>query len=255
MIMMSRYSTTINDILQDEDAKNELLKALSTYPLYKPKNPENFSRVPTREELNTKILNYYRWYEIGSETVGRFLFDLKATMELIMPYYNQKFKSIDIMNEIDDIFGNLDVTESYEENRTGNVKNNSSATSTSDVTSENKTNSEMSTNGRNVNAKTPQSQLSVKTIDKISSASEMSWNEDSNNSNATSNDKSNSTSETRGNANQDTTDKITHSLHRKGNQGVNTYAHDMLEFRNLIMNVEQEIINDPELAKCFMLIW
>lgn len=253
--MMSRYSTTINDILQDEFAKNELLRALSTYPLYEPKNPENYSRIPSREELNTKILNFYRWYEIGSETVGRFLFDLQSTMELIMPYYNQKFKSIDIMNDIDDIFGNLDVTESYEEKRTGNVKNNSSATSTSDVTSENKTNSTMSDNGRNVNAKTPQSQLKVKNIDDVSAASEMSWNENSSNSNASSNDKSNSKSQTTGNASQDTNDTVTHTLHRKGNQGVNTYAHDMLEFRDLIMNVEQEIINDPELVKCFSLIW
>ena len=125
----------------------------------------------------------------------------------------------------------------------------------------------MDTSGRNVNSKTPQSQLSVKTIDNITSASEIGWNEEGSSSNSTSNDKSNSKgtneSTTNTETNQDSTSdvtseskgKTTHTLTRKGNQGVNTYAHDMLEFRQLFLNIEQQIINDPELASCFMLIW
>ena len=276
---MAKYTEVLHDLLNNEVTNELINKALGSYPMYEPAHKELYGYIPTRDELNKKILNHYRWYEIGSETVGRFLFNLEMTMNEIMPKYNQLYKSVDIMNGLEDIFGNLDVTETFEEETTGNSsseakgnvkgtsKDTTSGSTTSDVTSENKTNNEMDTSGRNVNSKTPQSQLSVKTIDNITSASEIGWNEEGSSSNSTSNDKSNSKgtneSTTNTETNQDSTSdvtseskgKTTHTLTRKGNQGVNTYAHDMLEFRQLFLNIEQQIINDPELASCFMLIW
>ena len=157
--------------------------------------------------------------------------------------------------------------EKLESNLKDTITNKTTGSTATEVTSENSTNTEMSTNGRNINQKTPQSQLQAKTIDEVTAASEMTWNEDSSNSKSTSNDKSNTTgtSETNitGSNNQESTaeassesiGKVTHTLKRKGNQGVNTYAHDMLEFRQLFLNIEQQIINDPELVSCFMLIW
>ena len=95
----------------------------------------------------------------------------------------------------------------------------------------------------------------------------MSWSEEGSNSKTNSNDssssvgtsESHSTSESNQETSSDVSNESTgttkHTLARKGNQGVNTYAHDMLEFRQLFLNIEQQIINDPELASCFMLIW
>jgi hypothetical protein len=37
---------------------------------------------------------------------------------------------------------------------------------------------------------------------------------------------------------------ITHTTTKKGNQGVNTYAHDMIEFRQSIIDVDMMIIAD-----------
>ena len=183
------------------------------------------------------------------------------------------------MNGLDDIFGNLDVEESFTQETTGNSssqstgnvkdssESNTTGTTNNDVTSQNTTNTDMTTGGRNVQSKTPQSQLQVKTINEITAASEIGWNEDSSKSNSTSNDKSNtkgtsqssstgsSNQESNSNASSESSGKVTHTLKRKGNQGVNTYAHDMLEFRQLFLNIEQQIINDPELVSCFMLIW
>ena len=177
------------------------------------------------------------------------------TINEIMPKYNQLYKSIDIMNGLDDIFGNLDVTETFEEETTGNSSATSSSNSESKVTSTNETETDMTTSGRNVGAKTPQSQLQVKSIDNITSASEMSWNESTDSSTSSSSDESNSTNDSTSESEAETTGTTKHTLTRKGNQGVNTYAHDMLEFRQLFLNIEQQIINDPELASCFMLIW
>lgn len=252
---MAKYTEVLHDLLMNEEVNTLIQKALSSYPMYQAAHQELYAYIPTRDELNKKILDHYRFYEIGSETVGRFLYNLEMTMNEIMPKYNQLYKSIDIMNGVDDIFGNLDVTETFEEETTGNTSATASSDSKSNVKSTNETKTDMSTSGRNVGAKTPQSQLQVKSIDNITSASEMSWNESTDSSTSSSNDESDSTNESNSESESETTGTTKHTLTRKGNQGVNTYAHDMLEFRQLFLNIEQQIINDPELASCFMLIW
>lgn len=252
---MVKYTEVLHDLLTNEVTNEAINKALSSYPMYEPVHQELYGYVPTRDELNKKILNHYRWYEIGSETVGRFLFNLEMTMNEIMPKYNQLYKSVDIMNGLDDIFGNLDVTESFEEETTGNSSASATSNSESNVNSTNETETDMTTSGRTVSSKTPQSQLQTKSIDNITSASEMGWNENTDASSSSSNDSSNSTNESTSTSEGETTGTTKHTLTRKGNQGVNTYAHDMLEFRQLFLNIEQQIINDPELASCFMLIW
>lgn len=276
---MAKYTVELNDLLKNEETNILIQQAMNSYELYEPIHKELYGFIPTRAELNKKILDHYRFYEIGSETIGRFLFNIETAMNLIMPKYNQYYKSIDIMNGLEDIFGNLDIEESFVQDTTGNSSSQSTGnvkdtntsqstgSTTTEVTSENSTDTNMSTNGRNINQKTPQSQLQAKTIDEVTAASEMTWNEDSSNSKSTSNDKSNTTgtseTNTTGSTNQESTaeassestGKVTHTLKRKGNQGVNTYAHDMLEFRQLFLNIEQQIINDPELVNCFMLIW
>lgn len=260
---MAKYTVELHDLLINEETHDLIKKALSSYPMYQPIHKELYGFIPTREQLNQKILDNYRFYEIGSETVARFLFNLEKAMNLIMPKYNQLYKSVDIMNGVDDIFGNLDIVETFEQEQEGNSTSNSSGnntgTTTTNVESENTTNTEMNTNGRNVQSKTPQSQIQVKTIDQITAASEIAWNEDNSDSKSTSDDTSNTVTESSNNSSAESesssTGKISHTLSRKGNQGVNTYAHDMLEFRQLFLNIEQQIINDPELVSCFMLIW
>ena len=268
---MARFTAELHELLKDEEFKTELQRVMNNYPLYKAENPDVYGHIPTREELNKKIIDHYRFYEIGSETPGRFLYNIETTLNEIMPYYNQMFKSVDIMNGIDDIFANVDITEVFDENKTGkmindiiaNMKGTAKGKSNNNVTSENSTDTDMNTSGRNVKSTTPQSQLSVKTIDNITAASEINWNEDGSNSKSKSNDKSTTASESesennqenKSNATQVTEDKTGHTFTKKGNQGVNTYAHDMLEFRRLITNIERDIINDPELVKCFSLVW
>lgn len=268
---MAKYTAELNDLLKDENFNNLLKNAMNSYPLYEPIHKELYGYIPTREELNKKIINHYRFYEIGSETPGRFLYNIEMTLNEIMPYYNQMYKSVDVMNGIDDIFGNVDIVESFEEETEGNSSSQSSGnssgstsgTNTSTTTSTNTSTTEMDTEGRNASSKTPQSQLQAKTLDNITSASEMSWNEDKSNSSSSSNDEASTTATSSTESNQESSNQATsnasgitrHTLSKKGNQGVNTYAHDMLEFRQLFLNIEQQIINNPELAKCFMLIW
>ena len=77
-IIPAKYTEVLVNLLNNPEAKSKIDQAMSTYPLYQRKSVEEYipSYIPTREELNNKILNYYRYREIGQETFGRFLFEL-----------------------------------------------------------------------------------------------------------------------------------------------------------------------------------
>ena len=148
MLIPARYTEVLDNLLRNEDAKDAIEQAMSTYPLYET-NP-NLTRVygtaykvPTRKELNEKILNFYRFREIGQETFGRWLFELETALNEIMPKYNQLFYSAD--QDFNPIY-NVD----YKKTIMGEQNANTNSTSTGNDSS---TNEEFT---KSVNAKTPQ---------------------------------------------------------------------------------------------------
>lgn len=264
-MIRARYTTVLKDIMDDPVAYPELEQAMSSYKLYTPIHKELYGYIPTRSELNAKILNHYKYREIGFETVGRFIDELETSLNEIMPKYNQWYKSIDIMNDIEDIFSNVDVTETSSEDRHDSVSGKGSATnntSTSSTTTANSdTTSDVESNSKSVSSTTPQGSLSIgsKGIDSVDHADEAKWGEDVSHSKGTTTDTS--TGSTSSDATSSTSSisesegTLTRMFSKKGNQGVNTYAHDMLEFRQLFVNVEQMIINDERISELFMRIW
>lgn len=280
-MIKAKYTIVLETLLSDDRVKPLIDDALSTYPMYTPENPANYSIIPTRESLNSKILNHYKYREIGFETIGRFVDELKIAMEEIMPYYYQLFKSADIMNGIEDPFGNVDIVESFEEERTGksigsasdNVQGSSSSNNTSNTSStatDNVTTTEsMSSDGKSVKADTPQGLLDItaKNIDSIPYATEVNWNNNNSNSEGSSSGTNTTSSETSSQATSENTSESSsesssesegmtkHTLSRKGNHGVNTYAHDMKELRETFLNIERQIINDDRIQELFMLVY
>lgn len=57
------------------------------FPLYDP---------TYKKALETKIVNHYYFREIGAETTAQFKFMLARTLNEIMPYYNELYKSADL---------------------------------------------------------------------------------------------------------------------------------------------------------------
>ena len=92
---MARYTLELRTLMDDVNIRPYLNKALSTYPMYTPlsDNAEVKAIIPTREVLNEKLLNHYKYREIGFESIERFLDELEIAMNEIMPYYNQLYKS------------------------------------------------------------------------------------------------------------------------------------------------------------------
>lgn len=262
----AKYTMVLKTILDDPNAKSLIDKALSTYPMYIPSNPFTYSVIPTRDELNNKILNHYKYREIGFETIGRFIDELEITMNEIMPYYYSLYKSADVLNGIDDPFGNVDIVETFEEETSGTSKgtttDNSKGKTNSTANTSSTTNSEVDSKNRSIKSDTPQTTISNIDLEVGTSnlhASEVNFNNDNSNSKATNegNDTTNSESEQEntGTSNEERTGLTKHTMTKVGNQGVNTYAHDLKELRETFLNIERQIINDERLSELFMLVY
>lgn len=260
-IIPAHYTEVLINLLNDPISKSLIDNAMSEYPMYVPENEVTYSLIPTREELNKKILDRYKYREIAFETTGRFIDELRITLNEIMPYYYQLFKSEDVMNGLEDIFENLDVRESFTETNSTSGQASSSSTGESSSTSTDSTTTSTTSNDYNKNVKsdTPQGQLSItnKGINTVDYANDVTWNHDTVETSGTSSGTGTTESEssTSGSSQNSTTGNIQHTLTRKGNQGVNTYAHDMGELRTIFLNITQQIIEDPRVQELFMMIY
>lgn len=285
-MIYGQYTIVLKTLLDDPQTKALIDEAMSEYQLYTAKYEEQFSHVMTREEINKRILDHFKYREIGFETIGRFIDELRIALNEIMPYYNQLFVSEDIINSLDDIFGNVDMLVEFEQTVKEDTTNDTdvegsekvvgSETSTSNSEghsegSDSSTNrNEMNSEGKNIHSETPQSVLNItaQNMDGVTYADDVKWDKNSSNSEGstsgtTQSDTTSESSTTKDNTVDNTknesisnvgskTETTSNSIHRKGNHGVNTYAHDMLEFRTLFINIVQQIIHDPRIQELFM---
>ena len=255
MIIPARYTEVLDNLLRNEQAKADIDEAMSDYPLYQtdPDKVREFGtayQIPTRQELNDKILNFYRFREIGQETFGRWLFELKTALYEIMPKYNQLFYSAD--QDFNPIY-NVDYRKTIDRAKTDSTTGTQSSTSETSSTGTDSATNEAYT--KSVNSKTPQDSLGISNygIDTVAYADDASWgknNGTTTGSNTTTGTSSNSGSNTvNGQENEGTVETT------KGNFGVVSAQDLIIKYRDTIINIEQQIINDPRIKELFMLIY
>lgn len=247
MIIPAKYTEVLDNLLRNEQTAPAIAEAMSKYPLYEtdPNKVNQYGtayKVPTRAELNNKILSYYRFREIGFETVGRFLFELETALNEIMPYYNQLFYSAD--QDFNPIY-NVDYIRNTQRNKSDtNIGSQSSSTNSSATGTS-------TDNTKNVTSDTPQNQLGItnEQIDQLDYASEASWGKNSNSTSDTSSSTSNASNSVIGNEKEGIVETT------KGNFGVVSAQDLIIKYRETILNIEQLIINDPRISELFMLIY
>lgn len=255
MIIPARYTEVLDNLLRNDEAKADIIEAMSHYPLYEtdPTKVREFGtsyKIPTRKELNDKILNHYRFREIGQETFGRWLFELETALNEIMPRYNQLFYSAD--QDFNPIY-NVDYKRTIDrekQDRTTGSQNNSSETSSTGHDSS--TNEEYT---KGVNSKTPQDSLNIGNtgIDQVSYADNADWGKSSGSTSGT-NTTTGTTSSTGSNSvNGQETEGTVETT--KGNFGVVSAQDLIIKYRETILNIEQMIIEDPRIKELFMLIY
>ena len=214
--MHAKYTVHLKTLMDNEETRAKLEAALSTYPLYESKSKQEFipAYIPKRPELNKKILNAYKYREIGFETVGRFLDELEISMNEIMPRYNLLFFTAD--QDFNIIF-NVDYQRTIDTGRTGTTssttsgtdkqtdeenststtqsagtttttgQDSSTGTSTTTAEDSSSTTSNVNAFSKNVHSATPQSELDIpaENIDGVSYADDATWNKSKNNDTAT----------------------------------------------------------------------
>lgn len=108
---MAQYTLELREILDN----NVDIFSGWTFPIF----DETY-----RQVLKDKIINHYKFREIGVETTGRFIHNFKTRMQEIMPYFNKVYSAMALEQRILD---NYDVTETYtrvvtDDNTTGSKR-------------------------------------------------------------------------------------------------------------------------------------
>lgn len=257
---MSNYTTELRYLI---DTNFDL--GLKEYPIF----DESYRNV-----LNNKILQHFRFREIGFETAELFKYYLNVKMNEIMPYYNQLYKSELI--EFNPLY-NTELEETYKnKNETINngtnkeqINNTETITKSKDFKEDkNETNKNKTTenkDNKNVFSDTPAGMLSYNDIQSNKYASNATYDEENNtyNNDGTITNK-NTIIETNndsvvndGTRNNTTTNNInTMSEYTKkvsGYKGDKTYSELLINFRNTFLNIDMMVIN--ELNNLFMLLW
>lgn len=255
---MGKYTVELRELV-----KQGVDLGLKTYPIWSEEH---------REELNQKIINHYKYREIGFETPGRFIDELNIKMNEIMPYYIQLYETT--LYEYNPIH-NVDYTEENTTTRDsegklsnkeiGTSEGSGTVTGTSESSSDSSIESDTSHNNKKVDVDTPQSAINVDslTTGTIPYASNVTAEENTENTSqtnhgsATSSDSS--TTETSSNLTTDFTSDSekseleTFKKHLSGNYGVTTSQNMIKQEREIIINIDMQIIG--QLRNLFMQVW
>ena len=258
--MYARYTVQLRDLITNDSTKPAIEQALSTYPLYAKKSKEEFipCYIPTREELNKKLLNHYKYREIGFETVGRFIDELEIAMCEIMPYYNLLLFTAD--QDFNIIF-NVDYVKTLDRNQDASTEatgvSNSETTGTSNENSYGS--SAQTANGKHLESDTPQDSLSVgnEDIDEVKYASKAQWNQDTMSGDSTADSSRTSTANGSETSNTSGSSNVVENTVEttKGNFGVVSAQDLVMKYRETILNIEMMIVEDPKIQELFMMVY
>lgn len=232
------YTETLGNLIAlgyDTDAKLHLSGYY--YPIY----DENH-----RAELNEKIIRHYALREIGQETAQQFIFYLGMTMAEIMPYFNERYRTLDMeYNPLD----SMDMTTDSENGSESQSSGRASSTQDSTSNSASKSDNSSTTTSKSFDSDVPQTGV-VGDFSRYASHA----NESQADSSGTASSSQDSTSHT---AARSATDYQHDSSNSKGKSHVSGRSQSAMsliqEYRQAIINVDMEIVRSLE--PCFLQVW
>ena len=215
---LSKYTTELRFLIE-----NNFDNGLNSYPIF----DESY-----RKSLNDKIVEHYYFREIGFETAELFKRYLNRTMNEIMPYYNQLYKS-QLLN-IDPLVSRK-LIEQFTKSVDSTAIQEGSGTQTNTATGSN--------DNKSINSDTPQSNILIGNIEDNLYASSATVDQSTgiNNSESVNNSTANSTANS----------SETYSRDYTGLEGDQSEL--LLNYRKTFLNIDMLIIDD--LNTLFMGIW
>ena len=198
--------------------------------------PKGFPFYTDSEELRLnfiqKFYDEYMFREIGFETVERFKRSLLGKLNKIMPYYTQLYHT-ELESKNINFLLNKDLIETFEREVSGSSEVNSNSTTNANGTS--------TANSNDIMYDTPNSRIDD--ITKYPTQGSQGENTATSSSNGTS---------TSNQSGENTQSEKT-SLISKGNIGITSSAQLLKEWREVIINIDELILNDLE--DLFMLLF
>lgn len=238
MTTPGEYTETLGNLIAfgyDTDTKLHL--SADYYPIY---------REDHRAELNEKIVRHYALREIGQETAQQFIFYLGMTMAEIMPYFNERYRTLDMeYNPLD----SMDMTTDSENGSESQSSGRASSTQDSTSNSTSKSDNSSTTTSRSFDSDVPQTGVQGDFARYASHANES--QADSSGAASSSQDSASHTTA------QSATDYQHDSSNSRGRSHVTGRSQSAMsliqEYRNAIINVDVEIVRSLE--PCFMQVW
>lgn len=232
------YTETLGNLIDmGYDTDDKLHLSEDYYPIYKEEH---------RAELNEKIVRHYALREIGQETAQQFVFYLGTTMAEIMPYFNERYRTLEMeynpLNSIDMITDSENGSES---------QSSSKASSTQDSTSSSasESNNSSTTTSKSFDSDVPQTGVQGDFARYASHA-----NESQADSSGTASSTQDSTSHTTAHSSTDYQHDSSNARGKSHVTGRSQSAMSLIqEYRNAIINVDMEIVRSLE--PCFMQVW
>lgn len=232
------YTETLGNLIAlGYDTDDKLHLSVDYYPIY----DENH-----RAELNEKIIRHYALREIGQETAQQFVFYLGMTMAEIMPYFNERYKTLDMeYNPLQSV----DMTTDSENGSESQSSSKASSTQDSTSSSSSKSDNASTTTSKSFDSDVPQTGVEGDFARYASHA-----NESQADSSGTASSSQDSASHA---ASHSATDYQHDASNSKGKSHVSGRSQSAMslvqEYRNAIINVDMEIVRSLE--PCFMQVW
>lgn len=187
------------------------------------------AKVPfDKKAFEQKIIDHYRFRQIGQETVGRWLHYFRTRIREIMPYYVQLYEFEAKWFNVDDPLESYNLTETFEENSQG------SGTQTTSGSSESNSDTSGTTNKENRFSDTPQG--SISNIDNYLTTATKDNETSTGTATVSGSDSSESSSQNTG--------STSHTLTRRGNIGVQPLGGEVQNIRDAFINIDLMVIKE-----------
>ena len=196
------------------------------------------AKVPFDKEIfQQKIIDHYRFRQIGQETVGRWLHYFRTRIREIMPYYVQLYEFEAKWFNVDDPLESYNLVETFEQSSHG------SGTQTTSGSSENTSESTGTNDNTRRHSDTPQG--SISNLENYMSEATKENGTSSANATVSGSDSSESSSENTG--------TTSHTMTRRGNIGVQPLGGEVQNIRDAFINIDLMVIK--ELKDLFLQVY
>ena len=203
------------------------------------------AKVPfNKKEFEQKIIDHYRFRQIGQETVGRWLHYFRSRIREIMPYYVQLYEFEAKWFNVDDPLESYNLTETFQEESSGSGRTTGSGSSesASETTGTNNTSKTGTVDHLRKFSDTPQGSISnldgymTEATQEDTTSSETGYENSSGSATVTGSDSSETETENTG--------TTSHTLTRRGNIGVQPLGGEVQNIREAFINIDLMVINE-----------